>query len=608
MKHLVQAAIEKTLAQLKAQGLLSFSELPSFTVDAPKNPEHGDYAVNVAMMLAKPERKKPRDIAQAIADNLVDEAGAVASVEIAGPGFLNFRLSERVIQRTARDVLSRAEEWGRSSPSGKKVLVEFISANPTGPLHLGHARGAYVGDAVARLLEAAGHDVTREFYLNDYGKQVETLGRSVHARYRQLFGEEVSLEKGEYPADYVIDIAKVLKEEDGERWLGKGEEEWMDRCVEVGIRENLKAIQRTLASLDIRFDVWASEKALHESGKVRAIVDEYVAAGKTYEAERARGTEDKVRHAGSKASQFAGQQKGGTFLVTSEHGDEEDRVILRPDGSPVYLTADLAYHKEKFDRGFDRMIDVWGADHAGHVARIRGGMEALGLDATRLDFLLVQIVRLMRGGEEVRISKRSGELYELKELVDEVGADAVRFIFLMRSPTAQFDFDLELAQQQSSQNPVFYVQYGHARTVNVMKKAEEKGVAFAGEGALTDAQLAELTLPEERAMLKKIAAFPEVVQGAAEALEPHRVLYYCQDLIADFHGYFTKYRHSARIVSDDAAKTQGRLALVAALRRTLKNALGILGIEAPEYMQSPAGEEAEHEDGATDSPPSQSGA
>jgi arginyl-tRNA synthetase len=598
MKHLVQAAIEKTLQQLKARGALALAEVPSFSVDAPKNPEHGDYAVNVAMILAKPEKKKPRDIAQALVDNLVDDESAIASVEIAGPGFLNFRLSDRVLQRAARHVLLAGQEWGRSPSSGKKVLVEFVSANPTGPLHLGHARGAYVGDAVARLLEAAGHEVTREFYVNDFGKQVETLGRSVHARYRQLFGQEVTLEQGEYPADYVIDIAKTLKQEDGDKWLEAPPEAWMPRCVDVGIRENLKNIRRTLESLDIRFDVWGSEKGLHEAGRVRAVVDEYVACGKTYEAERARGTEDKVRHAGSKAAQFSVQQKGGTFLVTSEYGDEEDRVILRPDGTPVYLTADLAYHKEKFDRGFDRMIDVWGADHAGHVARIRGGMQALGMDDKKLDFLLVQIVRLMRGGEEVRISKRSGELYELEELAAEVGKDSVRFIFLMRSPNAQFDFDLELAQQQSSQNPVFYVQYGHARMVNVMKKAEEKGTSFVGEAAVTDAQLATLVLDEERAMLKKIAAFPEVVQGAAEVLEPHRVLYYCQDLIADFHGYFTKYRHSERIVSDDKDKTQGRLALVAALRRTLKNALGILGIEAPEYMQSPTGEEAEHEEGA----------
>ncbi len=585
MKQLVEAVVEKTLQALREQGTLTLAAMPAFSVDAPKNPEHGDYAVNVAMTLAKAEKKKPRDIAQAIVDHLVDDEGAVASVQIAGPGFLNFRLSDRVIQRTAREVLAAGERFGwRREKSGKRVLVEFVSANPTGPLHLGHARGAYVGDAVARLLTAAGHDVTREFYVNDFGKQVETLGRSVHARYRELFGEKVSLDKGEYPADYVIDIAKTLRGEDGDRWLGKAPEEWMPRCVEIGIRENLKAVKATLETLDIRFDVWASEAALHEAGKPLAIVDEYRAAGKTYVAERARGSEDKERREGSKAAHYAEQQKGGTFLETSALGDEEDRVILRHDGTPVYLTADLAYHREKFERGFDRIIDVWGADHAGHVPRIRAGMRALGLDDKKLEFLLVQIVRLLRNGEEVRISKRSGELYELKEFVDEVGKDVARFVFLMRSPNAQFDFDLEVTQQQSSQNPVFYVQYGHARTVNVMKKAEEKGVPFVGPGALTDAQLSTLVLPEERTILKKLAAFPDVVAGAADALEPHRVLYYAQDLIGDFHAYFTKYKHSERIVSDDESKTQGRLAMVAALRQTLKNALGILGIEAPDHM------------------------
>lgn len=599
MKHLVKAVIEDTLRSLQAQGTLTLAEMPAFSVEAPKNPEHGDYAVNAAMMLAKPERKKPRDIAEAIAKNLVDEQGVIASAEVAGPGFLNLRLSDCVIQRTAREVLEAGERFGRQEEkTGKKVLVEFVSANPTGPLHLGHARGAYVGDAVARLLDAAGHDVTREFYVNDYGKQVETLGRSVYARYRELHGEEVRLQKGEYPAEYVIDIAKVLKEEDGDRWLDKAEHEWMGRCIEVGIRENLANIKRTLEQLGIHFDVWASEKALHDAGKPHAIVEAYQKLGKTYVADRAQGSEDKVRHEGSKAAQFAEQQKGGTFLKTSEYGDEEDRVILRHDGTPVYLTADLAYHREKFERGFDRIIDVWGADHAGHVPRIRAGMRALGLDDAKLEFLLVQIVRLLKNGEEVRFSKRSGELYELSEFVEEVGKDVARFVFLMRSPNAQFDFDLEVTQQQSSQNPVFYVQYGHARTVNVMKRAEERGVPFVGAEKLDDDALATLTLPEERTMLKKIAAFPDVVSGAAEALEPHRVLYYAQDLIADFHGYFTKYRNTERIVSDDEKKTQGRLAMVAALRQTLKNALGILGIEAPEYMSSPDSEEEGEEDGA----------
>lgn len=597
MRHLISQVIERTLLTLKDKGQLTLADMPAFSVEAPKNPEHGDFAVNAAMMLAKPEKKKPRDIAELIAGNLVDEGGVVAGVEVAGPGFLNFRLSDRVVQSTVRDVLGLGDAFGRrGQKTGKKVMVEFVSANPTGPLHLGHARGAYMGDAVARLLDAAGHDVTREFYINDTGNQIETLGRTVYKRYLELFGHDVTLEKGEYPAPYVIDIAKALKDEDGDRWIGKAEPEWLPRCIEVGVRENLRGIKATLEHLDIRHDVWFSERSLHDAGKVLAVVDEYKKLDRTYEADQARGTEDKVRREGSKAAEYSGRQLGGTFLETSAYGDEEDRVILRKDGTPVYLTADLAYHKDKFDRGFDRMIDVWGADHAGHVPRIRAGMRALDLDDNKLEFLLVQIVRLLRDGEEVRFSKRSGEVYRLDEFADEIGHDAVRFVFLMRGANAQFDFDLGVIREQSNKNPVFYVQYGHARTVNVMKKAEEVGQPFVGLDRLEERHLAALVLPEERAMLKKISAFPDLVEGAAEALEPHRVLYYCQDLIADFHGYFTKYRSSERIVSDDEDKTQGRLALVAALRATLKNALGLIGIGAPDYMEPPKEEEGEGSD------------
>lgn len=592
MRPLVSEIIQRTLEHLKAEGALTLATMPAFSVDAPKNAAHGDYAVNVAMMIAKSEQKKPRDVAQMIVDRLQDPEGAIAAVEIAGPGFLNFRLADRTIQNVARDVLRRGADYGRRPAStGKRVMVEFVSANPTGPLHLGHARGAYMGDALARLLTAAGHEVTREFYINDFGNQIETLGRTVYKRYVELLGQKIELAPGEYPAAYVIDLAKALLAEDGDKWLNQDESAWLPRCIEVGVRENLQEIRETLERLNIQHDVWFSEKALHDSHKVLDVVDAYRSLGKTYDAEQARGTEEKVRREGSKAAAFSGRQMGGTFLETSAYGDDEDRVILRQDGTPVYLTADLAYHKDKFDRGYDRMIDVWGADHAGHVPRIRAGMRALGLEADKLEFVLVQIVRLMRDGEEVRFSKRSGQVYRLDEFAEEVGHDAVRFVFLMRSANAQFDFDLNLIREQSNKNPVFYLQYGHARTVNVMRRAEESGAPFVGAERLEDAHLNALVLPEERSILKKIALFPELVEGAAEALEPHRVLYYCQDLIADFHGYFTKYRHSERIVSDDVAKTQGRLAMVAALRITLKNALGLIGIHAPDYMEPPKEDE-----------------
>jgi arginyl-tRNA synthetase len=588
MRNLLAPLIDDTLQALKDKGALKLVEKPAYTVDPPKNAAHGDLSCNVAMVMAKAEGQPPRKIAEAIAAGLVDKAGIVAKIDVAGPGFLNVTLKDAVVQRIARDVLAAGKSFGTRPPksTGRKVMVEFVSANPTGPIHIGHARGSFMGDAVARLMEAAGHDVTREFYINDYGKQVETLGRTVYKRYLQQLGHTVELVEGEYPADYVIDIGKKLLAEDGEKWVGRPESEWLPRATEIGIRENMSAIKASLAKANIRHDSFRSEAELHKTGKVLAVVDHYKARGATYEADRAKGTEDKVRRDDSKAAQFEERQQGGTFLETTRFGDEEDRVILRKDGTPVYLTADLAYHKDKFDRGFDRMIDVFGADHAGHVPRIKAGVKLLGVDDGKLEFLLVQMVKIVRDGELVKQSKRKGTVYELDDLIDDVGPDPCRFIFLMRTANAQFEFDLGLVEKQSSDNPVFYFQYGHARCAQILKKAAEQGKAFVGGDAVTDAQLAKLTLPEERALLKKMAMLPDVVQGAAEALEPHRVLTYCQDLIAELHGYYTKYKKTERVISDDDDKTQGRLALIAALKQTLSNAFAMLGVDAPEHMAS----------------------
>ena len=397
-----------------------------------------------------------------------------------------------------------------------------------------------------------------------------------------------------------IEIAKAWKNEVGDSFLGKPEKEWLPGAIEIAIRENLKAIRSTLSMANISHDTFFSEASLHAAGKVTKLVEVYKARGVTYEAAEGKRREkgDKVRSEESKAAKFADRQLGGTFLMTAtyqEHEkyllkDEEDRIILRHDGTPVYLTADLAYHKEKFDRGYDLMVDVFGADHAGHVPRIQSGMTLLGLDSKQLQFVLVQMMRIVRGGEEVKVSKRKGTLFELSDLIDEAGPDVCRFIFLMKTANAQFDFDLDAVKAQSKENPVFYFQYGHARCASVLKKAVEKGVTFVGAEALTEAQLGKLVLPEEKAMLKKMSLLGDVVTGAAEKLEPHHVLYYCQELIADFHSYYTKYK-SDPIVSADVEKTQGRLAMVAALKHTLASAFGILGIEAPEHMEAPPEED-----------------
>jgi arginyl-tRNA synthetase len=598
MRQKVRQVVEATLSALQAKGALSFTQLPVYSVEVPKQADHGDWSCNIALVLAKAAGKKPTELADAIIANLVDPDGLVVKVERAGPGFLNFRLADRVFQQIARDVLLAGDQFGRQPPksTGKRVLVEFVSANPTGPIHIGHARGAFMGDAIARLVAAAGHDVTREFYINDYGKQVDTLGRTIYKRYRELHGEAITLAEGEYPAEYVIDIARTWRTEVGDRYMTAPESEWLPAATAVGIRENLASIRATLEQAGIAHDVWYSEASLHAGGQVRAVVDTYRSRGVTYEATQGRRREEqgqKVRSEESKAAQFADRQKGGTFLMTAtyqENGkyvlkDDEDRVILRPDGSPVYLTADLAYHKDKFERGYDLMANVLGADHSGHVPRIESGMKLLGFDTSKLKFVLVQIVRITRGGEEVKVSKRKGTVFELADLIDEAGADVCRFLFLTKTRDAQLDFDLDLVKQQSRENPVFTFQYGHARCAAILRKAEEKGVPFRPE-ALSDAALARLTLPEEKVMLKKMSQLPDMVAVAAEKLEPHHVLYFCQELISDFHSYYTQYK-SDPVISADVEKTQGRLALVAAIKQTLQSAFAILGIHAPEQMVSP---------------------
>jgi arginyl-tRNA synthetase len=592
MRHLVEKVITDTLLSLKGQGTLRVETVPAFGVDPPKSASHGDYATNVAMMLQKAEGKPPRQIAEAIVKGLVDTDRVVAKIDIAGPGFLNLTLNDAVIQRVARDVLVAGAQWGRRArgPHSKKVMVEFVSANPTGPVHIGHARGAFMGDALARLLDAAGHDVTREFYINDFGKQVDTLGRTVWKRYQQRFGRPAELAEGEYPADYVKEIAEALQQADGERWLNASVDEALPRCRQIAIDHNLNTIKATLLKAGIKHDVFTSEAALHAAGRVTGVVDHYRARGVTYDADRAKETDDKVRRDDSKAAHYAEQQLGGTFLTTSAHGDDEDRIVLRKDGTPVYLTADLAYHKDKFDRGFDRMVDVFGADHSGHVPRIKAGVHLLGVDEKRLDFVLVQIVRITRDGQEVKVSKRKGTVFELDDLIDEAGADPCRFLFLMKTANAQVEFDLALVQKASRENPVFGFQYGHARCAAILRKAIEEGTPFAGERALTDAALAKLVLPEERDLLKKMSHMPDVVLSAAEALEPHRVLYFCSELIADFHSYYTKYKKTERVISDDVDKTQARLALVAGVKHTLKSVFDILGVDAPERMSAPKDE------------------
>jgi arginyl-tRNA synthetase len=583
LKKYIVDCVNRLINEQKLSAL-SLTQLPNMGITRSKDARFGDFATNVAMLMAKGEKKNPRDVALIIASELAKNTDIVTKVEVAGPGFINLTLSPECLGSIIPTIAKASKNYGKTvREPAQSVLVEFVSANPTGGLHLGHARGAFVGDALARLFEAAGYKVTREFYVNDAGNQIETLARTIHKRYRELFGESVTIEKGEYPGEYVIDIAKALKNIYKDKWLNQEESLWLKPIAKFGIDYNLALIKRSLANVDINIDSWFMESSLHEDGSLDALIKAYEDRSMLYEAETAVGTEEKVRRDSSKAAKFAHLQEGGWYLKTSLYGDDEDRIIKRRDGRFVYLTADLAYHHEKYARGFIEMINVFGADHSGHIGRLKAGMEALGHDPAKLRFAVVQMVRLLRDGKELKFSKRSGEVIGLEDLIDEVGKDVSRFVFLMRSPNSQFDLDIDILSKESQDNPVFYVQYGHARMATILKKAEEKGISIEPQSFGIVEQEA-LCLPEERELLLKTTELAEVVQEALLALEPHRLIFFCQDLIRSFHSYFTKYRHSEKIISDDVLKTKARLALVFALKTCIANALSFLGLTAPDYM------------------------
>ncbi len=564
------------------------SLVSTLVISRAKDKNHGDFASNIALILSKSANKSPQDIAILIKDYLQDDP-YFSKVDIAGPGFINFTLSSSAIATVIPEIASQNEHYGRHFPSVKKrALIEFVSANPTGGLHLGHARGAFVGDALARLLEAAGFDVVREYYVNDTGNQIETLARTIYKRYQELFGVPITIEKGEYPGEYVKDIAQALKNLYGDRFFNKGESDWLDFLIRFGVDYNLALIRRSLETAGIKIDNWFYEHSLHESGKLEELLKKYNERHMLYEADVALGMESKVRREESKASLYAHMQEGGTFLKTSQFGDDEDRIIKRRDGRFVYLTADLAYHDDKFTRGFDLLVNVFGGDHAGHIGRIKAGMAALGHDVNKLHFVIVQIMRLIKHGKEVRFSKRAGEVFGLDDLIAEIGTDVARFVFLMRSPNAQFDLNLDEVAKQSNDNPIFYVQYGHARMSTILSKAvKDYGLNIDAKNFSEEDQ-ARLSLFEEKDLILRMADFPDVVLEAAASLEPHRLIFYCQELIKAFHSYFTKYRHSEKIISDDKEKTKARLAMVYTMKLTIFNALNFLGLSAPDYMEQSA--------------------
>ncbi len=553
MKDQLRLAIKAALQQCSADKTLNSEvSLDEIQLEIPKNSEHGDFSTNLALILAKPERKAPRKIAEILVAALQGNP-LCDKIEIAGPGFINFRLAATCWYDILDQIMVQGDKFGRSDIGhGTKVQVEFVSANPTGPLHIGHGRGAVVGDAVAAVLQAAGFEVQREYYINDAGNQVLTLGRSILMRLRELQGEVIEFPEDGYQAPYVIDLAAKYRTECGEL-KDVAEAEAIELCARFGIAEVLRWIETDLQSFGINFDHWYSEKSLYDQGMVEKELAKLKEKGLSFEKDDA------------------------LWLRTTDFGDDKDRVLIKSDGSYTYFASDVAYHMEKFDRGFNRVIDVWGADHHGYIPRMKAMLAGLGHSPEDLEVLLIQMVNLLRNGKPFIMGKRSGNFITLKEVVDEVGRDACRFFFLMRRCDSQLDFDLELAKQQSSDNPVYYVQYAHARVCSINRNAAESGLE---QRSSESVDYGRLELPEELALVKQLARFPETVVGAALSYEPHRIVFYLQDLAAQFHSYYNRHR----VLVDDQETSQARLALVNAVRTVLANALQLLGLSAPERM------------------------
>ena len=564
--HLAKIVRTALSSAVQKGSLPSLPEALDVRVEKARNPEHGDFATNVAMSLAKVAKMAPRAIAQIIVDEL-ELGDVIEGVDIAGPGFINLRLCSGQVHEIVRTVRKRGSDYGRSEQrSGARVLVEFVSANPTGPLHVGHGRGAVVGDAVASILDAAGHDVEREYYINDVGNQMRMLGMSLHARVQAELGADQKVPEDGYQGEYLIPIAKSMVALHGEALSGKDFESNQGLYIDFAKDAIRAEIQEDLDAIGITFDTWFSERTLHDSGEVSGTIEDLKGRDIVYE------------------------RDGASVFRTTSFGDEDDRVVVRNDGRPTYFAADIAYHRNKFLRGFDRAINIWGADHHGYIPRVRASLEATGFDPDRLEILLIQFVGLLRDGVQVKMSTRSGQFEELRSITQEVGADAVRFFFLMRRHDSHQEFDLEVAKRRSMDNPVFYVQYGHARLCSILRRAADQGVAI--PDVASDDALAALTLPEERQLILALSEYSHVIQRAAAAREPHQIAFYLMETIKAFHSYYTRYKATERVLSDNALKTEGRLALVDSLRTVIANGLGLLKVSAPERMDLPVETEA----------------
>lgn len=547
----LRQGVAAACAQAMAAGTLPEAALPDFVIETPKDEKNGDFSTNLAMQLTRILRQNPRKIAEAIVSG-IDLPGLVERVEIAGPGFINFYLVPGWLNRVLPAIQEEDADYGKSNAGGgERVQVEFVSANPTGLLHMGNARGGALGDTLAAVLNEAGYVCDKEYYINDAGNQVENLGKSVEARYFELLGrDDYQIPEDGYHGKDIIATAQRLLDEKGESLVDLPEAERRELMKNYALKEKVAGIRGSLENFGVVFDNWFSEQSLHDAGSVHEVVDILREKGVVYE------------------------KDGAQWLRATDWGEEKDEVLVRSNGTPTYFAADIAYHRDKFERGYKRLINIWGADHHGHVARLKGAMTALGYDGDAITVILMQLVRLYRGGEIVKMSKRSGKYVTLDELIEEVGKEAARFFFIMRSPDSALDFDLDLAKAESSDNPVYYVQYAHARICSILS------VAGVETPKAADVDLSLLTEENERVLIRKLAEWPQEVADAARELAPYHLAYYAKELANAFHSFY----NSCKVLTDDARLCDARLALVDCTRITLRNVLTLLGLSAPERM------------------------
>ena len=549
IQHEVKLALRQAVLDA---GLADEMVIPDIMLETPNNKDNGDYATNIAMQLTKAAKKPPRAIAEAILEKLNTDGTSIDSIEIAGPGFINIKLKTDYLGDIVKTVLEQGENYGRSdSGNNQKIQVEFVSANPTGDLHLGHARGASLGDSLSNVLDFAGYDVAREYYINDAGNQVHNLAQSVEARYFQALGLDKEMPEDGYQGQDIITLGKILADEFGDKYVNVPDEERYTFFRQYGLDYELEKLKTDLANFRVSFDVWFSETSLYKNGKIDVALDKLRANGHVFE------------------------EDGATWFRSTTFGDDKDRVLIKNDGTYTYLTPDIAYHEDKLFRGFDKLINIWGADHHGYIPRMKAAIEALGYGNDTLEVSVAQMVQLYKDGEKFKMSKRTGKAVTLRELVEEVGLDAVRYFFAMRSGDSQMDFDLDLAISQSNENPVYYAQYAHARISSILRQAKENGMSASVDN------VSLLQAEKELELMKKIGDFPQIISDAARLRSPHRVATYIQELAATFHSF---YNAEKVLDPENRELSEARLALITVTRTTIANALKLIGVSAPEKM------------------------